>query len=268
MELQYIIHSPLIGSSRVYKETAKRALFLETNGKCAKCKVAYNALKFDENNADLDFEKSNLEIAHIYGLKNFIGVVHKDNRFHIKDSTQLNGYDNLILLCNRCHKSYDSKPNYEDYVDMVALKSKLSSNWQLEYYVYNSLFFCLDDIIEVCRDIKSINDFDYDVIKFMEKMKKNNIDSINNKHYSYYLTTYALYINNFFKDYNEIGRHLMTCFSNVYNFLKQKETDKNIIIKMLSKSDILIKLSESMNEKIFDALISYMIWKCEVLDKI
>jgi|AKZA01.1.fsa_nt_gi hypothetical protein len=267
MELQYRIDNPLIGSNRVYSETAKRSLFLETSGKCAKCGEPYNALNFNEADGELDFSRSNLEIAHIYGLKNFTGVVHKGNKFHIKDSTQLNTYDNLLLLCIICHKSYDNEPSYEDYVRMVNLKSKLSDNWKLEYYIYNNLFFCLNEIIDVCKDIGYINDFDYEAIKFMQKMENNDIDTLNRKHYSDYLTSYALYIDNFFNDYDEVGTRLMTCFSKVYSYLKEKEKDKNNILRMFSKSDILIELSKCMNEKIFDALISYMIWKCEVLDK-
>ncbi len=265
MELMYKISKPLLGEDRVYRYKEKIALFLETDGKCAKCGMQYNCL--DKGNS-INTNKSNLEIAHIYGLRNFRSIQHDGKMFHIRSTDKLNSYENLILLCNKCHKNYDKIPNYNDYVEMVEIKKNLARKLSNETNVYIQLYFCLDEIIEVCNEIETIGNFNYDLTLFIDKLKLNKIDIYNQEHYKNYLTKYATYIDNFFRDCaDDTGIKLVTCFSNVYNELKKTETDKNAILELISRSKILNELQKKMSIRLFDALLSYMIWKCEVLEK-
>lgn len=265
MNLKYSLTQPLIGTTRKYTASAKRCLLLETNGKCAKCKTAYN--QFDDATSIND-ERSNLEIAHIYGLRNFQNIPHENKKFHVQYTEDLNSYENLILLCKKCHQDYDRNPNYECYKKMVLLKSTISSTHTTNSYIYTQLSFYLDDIVQLCHTIQDKKNFTYDTSAFLEKMKKNKIDTPNINHYSTYLTTYAISIDTFFRDYqNDLGIRLIECFSIVYKKLKDNESDKNRILDFLSEAEFLKNLSNHCNRKLFDALVAYMIWKCEVLDK-
>lgn len=269
VEFIYSIETPLYGISRTYTTSEKRALYMESSGVCARCGTPNNTLTFDEdvNNIDISFEKSNLEIAHLYGLRNFKNVIHKGNLFHIKGVESINSFDNLLLLCHKCHTCYDDNPTYEKYVKMVELKNELTNHYKREDFIYKSLFFSLDEIEKVCKTITISEAFNYNVTKFLKKLEINEIDNVNIEHYSMYLTKYALSIDSFFKDYDEQGKKLLLCFAKIYSELKKVEDDKNIILKEISKNKIINQLAKTMNELVFNALVSYMIWKCEVLDK-
>lgn len=269
MDLIYTLKGPLFGQDRKYKANEKRALLLETSGVCPICGKQINVFNNvdDIDDIEVSFEKANLQIAHIYGLKNFGKVKHQGNLFHIKNEEYLNSYDNLILLCGGCHGEYDANPSYELYVKMVKFKNELSSNYKREDYVYKALYFSLDEIKSVCERVTINEEDDFEAETFNKKLELNKIDIINSRHYLVYLTDYATSIDNFFKEFDVVGKKLFKCFSSLYDSLKKDESDKNNILKLFAKSKILYQLSKTMNELVFDGLIAYMIWKCEVLDK-
>lgn len=262
IQLEHKLEKPFYSKEkRKYSSEIYRALLDESQHKCNLCGVTNNDLK--------DNKKTNLEIAHIYGLRNFTKVNHDNKLFHIFNSNQLNGYGNLIILCKDCHQKYDKNPTYKKYVEMVNLKKKITNEYHLREYIYNELSNNRNEIIKICTRIK-INDikFDYNVMYFDNKMKYNKINIDYTKYFEYLLTNYVGIIDDYYSKYygNDMIK-LLKFFSDMYINISKIEKNKNILLSIMLHDNNLKALQDKINTSIFEALIVYMIWKCEVLEK-
>lgn len=117
--LSYSLGKPIYGKTRKYKANTKKALLFENNNKCPMCGCPSNINAV--NLTDENYDKTNFEIAHIYGLKNSDKLDYP-GLYHIKDINEINSYKNLLLLCSDCHKKYDNPPTYKKYIEMLDVK--------------------------------------------------------------------------------------------------------------------------------------------------
>lgn len=92
-------------------------LHAEVNGACPLCPTT---LVYEKNGQN----QKGFEIAHIYPLNPLPHEV-----ILLKDEERLNSDsdhgDNLICLCNPCHKRYDKNKTVEEYRQLVAIKKDI-----------------------------------------------------------------------------------------------------------------------------------------------
>ncbi|XMB85405.1 HNH endonuclease [Mycoplasmatota bacterium WC44] len=265
-ELDHYLTKPLVGTHRSYKKQAYRALFLETNFRCGNpdCHVKIN-IDFEEEN-DIS-GKSNLQIAHIYGLKSFTEIGY-NNYFHINTISDLNSYHNLIILCEECHSKYDETPTYDDYLKMLQIKSKINKDASIEDRIYSSLIFASSDIGNLKLKFEELlnSSFSYDATKFLKKIDINSINSMNRRKLLRSIKDEVVAVNNYFENYNpEFGKVVLSILGKLYLELVDIGTDKDDILLLLRDNEF--RREMNIDDDIMLALVTYAVWKCEVLDK-
>lgn len=271
MELKYKLDKPLIGEDRRYSSHCKRSLFFASSQVCLVCQKLID--DFDYETIDKivpNSGRSSLEIAHLYALKNFDKIDHKDKLFHISTIEDLNSFDNLTLLCNTCHQEYDKPPTYEKYEKMFQRKKNITENFESRNYIYHKLYFYIDEILLFCEKIEDIEveTVDYDSESFLRKMKINNIKPNYILLQTVWLTKYKDKIDFFFVNNDDIGNRLLAAFGSLYRELRKiYGDDKNEIISKLRTNELFEDFYMSFDDTLYEALLAYMIWKCEVLDK-
>ncbi len=265
MDLKYNIEEEISGEKRNYKEGTKKALLLECDGICPKCKKVKANIKIENLDSD-NYDKLNLEIAHIYGLNNFKKLNKLNKKFHIKYKQEINTYKNLILLCHECHREYDNPPTYEKYKEMVALKKELKEKFNIEGYIFQQLSLISDNL----EELESLADIDYveeynNTTNFINKLIYNNIPKMKEKNLMHQAVTYYLGIDEYFSKVEpDIGEKILNIYGSIYEETKINFKEKNEILDILvSKTNSIL----NVNLEICQALLMYTIFKCNVLEK-
>lgn len=263
-EPKYKIGRELHGEDRTYSASTVKALWLESDGKCLSCSVPYN---FDYEDPNAKMENSNLQIAHIFGLRNFKHLSKGKKKFHIKNESELNKYNNLILICKKCHGNYDKKCTYQEYLKMLELKRKVYVEKGTKEYVYSCLLASQDGIEEIANQLNSGTVFEeYDVAFFNQKIEYNSITPMKSKNMRQNFSEYTPIIETYFNEVNpELGLVLLGLCKQVYRKLKKANHNQTETLDKIKKYFHINELG--MDSEISDAIIAYAVWKCEVLEK-
>lgn len=264
-EAKYVIGRELQGEDRTYSTSTIRALWLESDGKCPKCGCEYN---YDFEDPSAKIENSNLQVAHIFGLRNFKYLSRSKKKFHIKDDTELNQYKNLMLLCKECHYSYDNPVTYLKYLDMLKIKKNVYIEKSSKEYVYSCLLASQDEVQELTKKLNSnkVASTGYDVTFFNKKIKFNLISDMKSTNMRRNFIDYTPVIEEYANKINpEFGILMLSLCRDIYVRLKQTNHDQNDVIDTMKQYLHINKIG--MDSEIADAILAYAIWKCEVLEK-
>lgn len=253
-----------------------RVLLSETRNTCPICKSIIQSSNIASDKKYIG------NIAHIYARNNFF--VNKDkiskdmfpNYYHIQKKEELDETHNLILLCEICHENYDkiSNINYESYKAMLEKKKELSIVISEEEKLYNAVIY-LNENIDLFKEkatrglFNTFRDKGFKKKKVVKKFKNNGID-ISKVNSTYKKEIINTTLNNLRKYYilldnneeltvekiQEVG----LIYDNLKNGLKDKEKILNIMFNIMTKNNTYEYVEQ------IQAIISYCIMKCEVLD--
>lgn len=249
--------------TRRYTSGELKYLFAETNNQCGKCN---KPLKwFDENNIK-SFEN---QIAHIYGKKLFsVNKLPLNVPYHINSEAEINRYHNLLILCDCCHKAYDKIPTYEKYTSMLETKARIAHRASDKTHIY----FAIEEILNLIEggafDSLSPNHnqiSDYSKTKLRDKLSYNNVNRIMSNRIEDDISKYFKSISEILSEANDIEK-LLSSYNSVYNNLKNRKIDKNIILKRINNALIITEFG--LFDEVVPIITSYMIMICEVLDNV
>ncbi len=152
---------------RQIQENEKLILHSEVGGVCPNCPTI---LVYEKNGRN----QKGFEIAHIYPFNatpTEIELLKNEEILNI----DFDHSDNLICLCNPCHKKYDKDKTVEEYRDLVQKKKDLiKRNKERELWVRTNVEKEIFNIIEVLVD----QELDFsDIIEYNPKTINEKIDN-------------------------------------------------------------------------------------------
>lgn len=260
---KYILDTHIVSDlDRRYTSGELKLLFAETNSRCGDCGKPLDW------NFEGDINSKHNQVAHIYGKKLFNKVgMPLSKKYHIVSEDEINRYNNLIILCDTCHKEYDRQPTYDKYKRILKYKEKISTRVSNKTYIY----FALEDIINRIRDgafERVVPEMDnkmeeYEKTKLKHKLKFNKINTIKSAHV---MNDMRLFFRNLKIIFDEMedGKKYLKKYNQVYTSLKENFDDKNEIINIINSA--LVETDTNLFNEIVPIITSYMIMNCEVLE--
>jgi hypothetical protein len=235
-------------------------LHSEVNGVCPLCPTI---LIYEKNGR----KQKGFEIAHIYPLnplpKEVILLQNEE-----KLNSDLDHGDNLICLCNPCHKKYDKNKTIEEYRELVKkkkdiLKRKKEQELWLKTSIENQIFEIIEILVD--QDLEFEDNLEYNPKKIDDKTD-DTITILTKRRIHQNVQDYFYKISAKFKDLDFVEPMTTEIISSQikthYLLLKkQGNNQKEIFDAMISW---LQKQTKQDNREASEIIISYFIQNCEV----
>lgn len=267
-ELKYKLTKPLyaVKDKRAFRDSEIKLLFTEVDNRCPSCN---KSLHWDYTSV---INSKHNQIAHIYGRRNFSAVTHDGvNKFHIKDINVIDNYENLIILCDTCHKKYDKSPNYTDYKKYVSLKKILFQRLDVITLVNNALQYIVelyndDDLfLDLKNLLTTTHKTKYIKTKLKKKLAHNKVSIAYQKDILNDVKYYYIGIKDYFLD-DEKFEKIQSEYNSVYKSLKAKHSSDEII-NLLVKS-LINSSNETEYYHVYRTIVSFFVMNCEVLENV
>lgn len=207
------------------------------------------------------------EIAHIYPLNPLpkeVILLEKEELLN----TDLDHSDNLICLCNSCHKRYDKEKTVEEYRELFKIKKDiLKRKMEQQIWSRTSIENQIFDIIEllVDKDLDFEDNLEYNP-KTIDEKTNNTITILTKRKIHQNVRDYFYKISEKFKELDFLEPSTTEIISSQIktHFLllkKQGNNQKEIFDAMTTW---LQKQTKQDNREASEIIISYFIQNCEI----
>ena len=235
-------------------------LHSEVNGVCPLCPTT---LIYEKNGRN----QKGFEIAHIYPLNPLpkeVALLKNEELLN----TDLDHGDNLICLCNPCHKKYDKEKTVEEYRELFKIKKDiLKRKMEQKIWSKTSIESQIFEIIEllVDKDLDFEDNLEYSP-KTIDKKTNDTITILTKRKIHQNVQDYFYKISEKFKDLDFIEPMTTEIISSQIktHFLllkKQGSNQKEIFDAMTTW---LQKQTKQDNREASEIIISYFIQNCEI----
>ena len=235
-------------------------LHSEVNGVCPLCPTT---LIYEKNGKN----QKGFEIAHIYPLNPLPKevILLKDEQLLNSDSDH---GDNLICLCNPCHKRYDKDKTVEEYRELFKIKTDiLKRKKEQNIWSKTSIEIEIFEIIEllVAKDLEFEDNLEYSP-KTINNKTNETITVLTRRKIHQNVQDYFYKISNKFKELDFIEPMTTEIISsqikNHYLLLKKQGSNQKEIFDAMTT--LLQKQTKQNNREASEIIISYFIQNCEI----
>lgn len=240
----------------------QKALFMASGARCAICDCT---LYFRKGDASIGILA---EQAHIRGERK--GSARYDATM---TDEERQSYDNLLIVCNNCHKKIDSDETKYTVDNLLKIKQEHEAKVQLLIKKSINDVTCEELAITIkyltSNTVANNNIDDYTLIHPKEKILKNSLSRNVANFITIGLANFLLvknYINNQANIDFSFEQNLKNAFICKYKELKEKQLDNNEIFGEIWE---FAKANRNTNESVAAALsiISYFFLECDIFEK-
>ena len=229
------------------------------------CAISTCRRKLLEPKTDLDDISNIAQMAHIKGEKP--GSARYDETM---EENKRNKHDNLILVCNVCHKIIDDQPNEYTVEKLHTIKSEheIWASTIIEQEISNITFVELEIITQYLTSDNPDYVENYQVINPVEKIKKNKLSTTVSRLISMGMTQIKLveeYVDT--NSDSDFGERLRDGFVKEYVRLKDDEKlqGDEMFYSLLAFAGGMV--SDIRRSSAGLAVLVYLFESCEVLEK-